>query len=117
MLPLLFYCKVYYFLDPFGVPSLCFKPTSVPWSYQSEDAAVDTLKQGSIHHNETPAEILDHVICPMTPHHMYIGSPRLIPDVFWERYSMKVLWKERHFGRNNQQKRKMLNTYTDPNAW
>jgi len=43
-LPLLFYCKAYYFLDSFGVPSLYFKPTSVPSSYQSEDAALDTLK-------------------------------------------------------------------------
>lgn len=111
-LPLLFYCKAHYFLDPYGVPSLYFKPTSVPWPYQSEDAAEDTLKQGSIHHNETPADILDHVIYAVTPHLMCIVSPCLILDIFLECYSMKFLWKERHFGRNNQQNRETLNTHT-----
>lgn len=65
-LPLLFCCKAYYFLDPYGFPSLYFKPTSVPWPYQSEDAVEDTLKQGSTHHDETPADILDHVIYAVT---------------------------------------------------
>jgi len=111
-LPSLFYCKVYYFLDPYGVPFLYFKPTNVPWPYQSEDTAEDALKQGSIHHKEAPADIHDHVIYAVTSHFMYIGSPCLILDIFLERYSMKVLWKERHFGRNNQQNRKTLNTHT-----
>ena len=48
-LPWSFYCKIYYFPHPFGIPSLDFNPTSVPWPHKPEDAARSALKHGSIY--------------------------------------------------------------------